>query len=130
MSELRTFEELDCYQSACALRKNISKFCRTLPIEEKHRLKDQVIRSSRSVCANIAEGYGRHHHQENIQFCRMARGSLSETLEHVNTAHDECYLMKDEYERLRSAVAATWKSINGYIAYLMRCADSGVPGKV
>jgi four helix bundle protein len=129
MGELRTFEGLECYQFARALRKEVSKFCRALPTEEKHCLKDQVIRSSRSVSANIAEGYGRHHHQENIQFCRMARGSLSETLDHLNTAQDECYLIKEEYEKLRSSITATWKSINGYIAYLKRCADSGVPKK-
>ena len=126
---LKTFEDLACYSKARELRRVISAFCRTLPTEETYRLKDQIVRSSRSVTANIAEGYGRHHHQENIQFCRQARGSLTETLDHLNTALDELYLDESSYSELRSNLEETWKILNGYIAYLKRCAAEGVPGK-
>jgi four helix bundle protein len=127
MGELQTFETLECYKSARELRHTISTFCKSLPKEEMYKLKDQIIRSSRSVTANIAEGYGRHHHQENLQFCRTARGSLSETLDHLNTAMDELYLTADQYSELRTQVEETWKILNGYIAYLKKCATSGVP---
>jgi four helix bundle protein len=105
----------------------IADLCKRLPNEETYRLKDQIIRSSRSVTANIAEGYGRHHHQENIQFCRTARGSLSETLDHLITACDEQYVSKDDYTTLRGDLEEAWKVLNGYIAYLKRCIASGVP---
>jgi len=124
---MKTFEELECYKRAKELRKAISKFCKTLPKEEEYRLKDQIIRSSRSVTANISEGYGRHHHQENLQFCRTARGSLTETLDHLNTAQDEEYLIDDGYAELRRLLEETWKVLNGYISYLQKCARSGVP---
>ena len=124
---MKTFEELECYKLARELRIAVSKFCKTLPREEEYRLKDQIIRSSRSVTANISEGYGRHHHQENAQFCRTARGSLTETLEHLNTALDEEYLTDDQYAELRKMLEETWKVLNGYIAYLKRCAADGVP---
>jgi len=122
-----TFEELTCYQEARNLRKMVSSFCKTLPGEEKYRLKDQLVRASRSITANIAEGYGRHHHQENMQFCRQARGSLSETLDHLSVALDETYLTIEEFGILRNQVETSWKVLNGYIAYLSRCAASGVP---
>ena len=102
-------------------------FCKILPKEESYRLKDQIIRSSRSVSANIAEGYGRHQHQENLQFCRTARGSLSETLEHLITALDEGYLTDMQYHTLRAQLEEAWKVLNGYIAYLKQCASAGVP---
>jgi len=51
-------------------------------------------RASRSVNHNIAEGYGRFPFQENIQFCRIARGSLFETLDHGIIALDEGYISK------------------------------------
>ena len=127
MGELKTFETLECYQHSRELRKEISTFCKTLPKEETYRLKDQIIRSSRSVSANISEGYGRHHHQENLQFCRTARGSLSETLDHLLTALDEEYLTDTQYAELRARLEETWKILNGYIAYLKKCASSGVP---
>ena len=124
---MKTFEELDCYKLGRELRNAVSKFCKTLPREEEYRLKDQIIRSSRSVTANISEGYGRHHHKENAQFCRTARGSLTETLDHLNTALDEEYLTDDEYAEMRKLLEETWKVLNGYIAYLQRCAKTGVP---
>lgn len=124
---MKTFEELECYKLARELRRSISKFCKTLPREEEYRLKDQIIRSSRSVTANISEGYGRHHHQENAQFCRTARGSLTETLDHLNTALDEEYLTDGGYSELRGLLENAWKVLNGYIAYLQKCAQSGVP---
>lgn len=54
-----TFEELEAWRAARELRKAISKMVKKFPPEEKFRLTDQIIRSSRSVAANIAEGFGR-----------------------------------------------------------------------
>jgi four helix bundle protein len=127
MGNLQTFETLECYKLGREFRKEVSKFCKSLPKQEEYRLKDQLIRSSRSITANIAEGYGRHHHQENLQFCRTARGSLTETLDHLNTAQDESYLPDEQYEALRGLLVETWKVLNGYISYLKRCAANGVP---
>ena len=127
MSGLKSFEDLACYQEARQFRKMVFSFCRTLPQEEKYRLKDQIIRSSRSVPSNIAEGYGRYHHQENLQFCRQARGSLTESLEHLNCALDDAYLTRQQYAELRAQLEQTWKVLNGYIAYIARCARDGVP---
>lgn len=127
VSGIMTFEDLACYQKAREFRCSISRFCKGLPHEEVYKLKDQMIRASRSVTANIAEGYGRHHHQENLQFCRQARGSLSEMLDHLNVAKDDEYLKEDLYNELREKLKETWKILNGYISYLKKCAQNGVP---
>lgn len=127
MTDLQTFEGLECYKLGRKLRKRISSLCKTLPPDERFRLIDQTLRASRSITANIAEGYGRHHHLENAQFCRQARGSLSETLEHVITAYDEEYTTQAEYHEIRRLIEQTWKVLNGYIAYLAQCAKNGVP---
>ena len=124
---VQTFEELTCYQKARELIRAISCMARELPREEAFRLRDQILRSSRSVTANIAEGYGRHHHQENAQFCRQARGSLTETLDHLNVALDEGLVEAGSYSELRSLLEDVWRVLNGYIAYLARCARTGVP---
>ena len=54
-----------------------------LPSEEKWNLNQQLRRSSLSISANIAEGYGRFYYQDNVRFCYIARGSLEETLSHL-----------------------------------------------
>ena len=124
---MNTFEELECYKLARDLRREVSSFCKSLPREEEYRLKDQIVRSSRSITANIAEGYGRHHHQENIQFCRTARGSLTETLDHLHVALDDGYVDEVAYGAMRTRLEDVWKVLNGYISYLKRCAANGVP---
>lgn len=118
---MKSFEELECYQEARKFRMRISAFRKTLPSDERYALADQIRRSSRSVTANIAEGYGRHNHQENLQFCRTARGSLTETLDHLITAMDEGYLTQKDLESLRTHYETCHRLLNGYIAYIRRC---------
>ena len=52
-----TFRDLDVYQNALQLAVDIHEFCKGLPPEERYSLADQMRRSSRSVCANIAEAW-------------------------------------------------------------------------
>ena len=118
MSNIQSFEDLECYKDARRLRIEISKFVKHLPKIEEYRLKDQIVRSSRSITANIAEGFGRHHNQENLQFCRIARGSLTETLEHLITAFDEEYITDSQLCNFRIQIEQTHRILNGYIRYL------------
>jgi|GEM_PF-3153027 len=89
----RSFTDLEVYKMCRQLRIKVASLTeRCFPEMEKYKLTDQIIRSSRRVTACIAEGYGRYYFKENIRFCRMARGSLLETLEHLITAFDSKYL--------------------------------------
>ncbi len=122
MSEpVQRFEDLKCYRAAREVRLRVSEFCRSLPNSEKYRLVDQILRSSRSVTANIAEGYGRHHHQENLQYLRQGRGSLYETLEHFHTALDEQFLDSEAHERREKEIVTAIRILNGYIRYIASC---------
>jgi four helix bundle protein len=121
---METFEELECYRLARDLRKELVALAKALPADERFRLSDQLIRAARSITANIAEGFGRFHYQENLQFCRMARGSLSECLDHLNAALDERLVVEGRYKRAREEVQHVWKVLNGYIAYLDRASKS------
>lgn len=115
-----TFETLEAWEESRKLRKDISKLVKTLPAVENFRLSDQMIRSSRSVTANIAEGHGRYHFQENIQFCRQSRGSLYELLDHLTVALDEHYISEEKFDILKTKILKTVKILNGYISYLKR----------
>lgn len=52
-----TIKDLLAYQKGFDLAMDIFKISKTFPIEEKYSLTDQIRRSSRSVCANLAEAY-------------------------------------------------------------------------
>ena len=117
---INNFEDLEVWKECRNLRKQVSMVLKSFPLEEKYRMIDQLIRASRSITANIAEGHGRFHYQENIQFCRQARGSLSETLDHFICAFDENYISIDQLNAFRTQYNLCLKILNGYIAYLQK----------
>ena len=86
------FEDLEVWKKCRQLRIELSMILKKFPAEEKYRLVDQIVRASRSVTANIAEGHGRFHYLDNLKFCRNARGSLNEVLDHLICACDENHM--------------------------------------
>ena len=119
MTAYKHFYELPVYKICRSFRKEISAVVRAkFPKEEKYLLTSQILDAVRSVTANIAEGFGRFHYQENIQFCRQSRGSLSETMEHIITAYDEGYLDKATLENFNQCYKQCLKQLNSYIKYL------------
>ena len=93
--------DLEAYEAYIKLRSNISDLIKQdIPRIEKYLLANQITRASRSATANIAEGHGRYHLKENIQYCRMARGSLYELMDHLSVALDEKYIKKDQLKKI------------------------------
>lgn len=119
MGSINSFEDLECYRSCKELRREISQLTKTFISEEQFRLTDQMLRCSRSVTNNIAEGYGRFHFKENAQFCRLGRGSLYELEDHISIAVDEGYIDKEKYNKLKDDIKSCIRILNGYIKYLI-----------
>ena len=96
----------------------IHKFCRTLPREEKFRLRDQIERCSSSVCDNIAEGYTTYYYNDKIKGFNIARKEAGETQNQIRKISGKGYL--------DSRLSQTWveeyeeviRGINGYIRYI------------
>ncbi|MBI3003997.1 MAG: four helix bundle protein [Ignavibacteriales bacterium] len=122
-NNLKSFEELECWQACTDVRRFIRKIVKKFPSEEKFSLTDGMNRASRSSTQNIAEGFGRFHFQENIQFCRTSRGSLNELIDQLITAHDENYISKEEYEEGRRLIERAVQLLNGYIRYLSKAKE-------
>ena len=89
-----------------------------LPSEEKWDLADQVRRSSKSVGANIAEGHGHFYYRDRVRFCYNARGSLSETENHLRTARELGYISEQIYRQARDLAGEAQRLLNGNIDYL------------
>lgn len=117
---IRTFEDLKVWQMASKIRNGIFVLVKKFPASEKYRLTDQMIRSSRSISDNIAEGYGRFHYQENIQYCRQARGSAYELINQLLTAFDCKYINENELSINKNQIIECLQLLNGYIRYLKR----------
>ena len=119
-TKYESFTELTVWQEARKFQLFIFNQSKSFPSEEKFRLADQIIRASRSIASNIAEGHGRYHYQEQIQFCRAARGSLSETLNHTYTAFDCEYITQDRVKETENKAEVLGKLLNGYIGFLKK----------
>ena len=113
-----SFTDLEVWKLSGKIRMEISELTKKFPIEEKYRLTDQIIRSSRSIGNNLAEGHGRFHYQDNIRFCIMARGSLSETLDHLIVALYEKIIKEEVLQSFQTDYESCLKLLNGYILYL------------
>jgi len=114
------FTDLDVYKTCRKFRIQISEWIKLyFPNDEKYQLKSQILNSSRSITANIAEGYGRYYYQDNVRFCRIAKGSLEETLEHLITAYDERYITLEILKEAKIHHENCIKLLNGYIRFLL-----------
>ncbi len=122
--EIKSFEDLKAYKACRAFRMFVSSSVIPLLLSKKEfDLISQLKRASRSVTANLAEGYGRFHYIDNSKFCGIARGSLYESLEHIITAHDEQLIQPNILEQARALFEDAIKLINGYINYLYKSAN-------
>ena len=114
----RSFEELECWKACTKVRRFIFELIKKYSQDEKYSLVDDMKRAARSTTHNIAEGFGRFHYQENIQFCRISRGSLYELIDQLITSLDEGHISREEYEKGRDFIKRAITLLNGYIRYL------------
>lgn len=120
---MKSFKDLNCWQEARSFRIKCFELTRKFPPEEKYRLTDQLLRSSRGIGNAIAEGHGRYHYQENIQYCRIARGSLEESLDHLLIALECGYIAEEKLKEFEDHHAKLLALLNGYISYLKKRRD-------
>jgi four helix bundle protein len=100
---IQSYRDLKVYQLSYALAMDVFELTRKFPREELYSLTDQIRRSSRSVAANIVEGWAKRSY-ENI-FKRQltdSYGSCHEVRLWLDFALDCRYITQDEHDRLAS----------------------------
>jgi four helix bundle protein len=116
----QNFTELEVWKKGRVLKNEVKALTEIFPIEEKFRMTDQIIRSSRGINAVIAEGYGRYTFKDQLHFCIIARGSLFETLNHIIDAFDCKYIDDAKLVYFKNMIDEVGKLLNGYINYLRK----------
>jgi four helix bundle protein len=109
-----TFEDLEVYQRAYKTALEVHRTTLAFPKIEQFALADQMRRASRSVCSNVAEGFGRQRQSkaEYRRFLRLALGSADEMQVWVNFARDLSYV--DDVQ------VRTWKGSYRTIARMLQ----------
>ncbi len=118
---IKSFKDLEVYNLSYELAMDIFRLTRSFPKEEVYSLTSQVVRSSRSVAANLSEGWAKRNY-ENVFKQQMINslGSNSETQTWVDFAkdcgyiseedHDEFSIKIDELGRKLTRLYQNWKS--------------------
>ena len=110
-----SFEEMPIWQKSMDLAVEIYDMTETLPRKEDYGLTSQIRRSALSVPGNIAEGFGRKHTKDKLNFYYDARGSLAETKSHLIYGHRVGYFPKNRYDGAVSMLEDVWKQLNSLI---------------
>ena len=107
------YKELLAYQKAFKLAMEIYKLSATFPKEEKYSLTDQIRRSSRSVCANMAEAYRKRRYVNHfISKLTDCDGENSETNVWLDFAVECRYITKETHSDLNEKLIEIGKLIN------------------
>lgn len=109
------FKNLKVWQKAMESVKQIYQMTKSFPRDELYGLTSQMRRAAVSVPVNIAEGKGRYHKKEYIQFLFMARGSLYETMTLIEVAQELKYLSETEGQMLLEHCSEITAMTNGLI---------------
>ena len=118
MADVSGFRDLKVYQLAYRLAMEIFQLSKSFPPEEKFSLTDQVRRSSRSVAANIAEGYRKKQYVKMfVSKMADADGEATETQVWLDFARDCGYLSRERQRELTSGYEEIGKMLGGMIAH-------------
>jgi four helix bundle protein len=100
---INSVKDLEVYQSSYSLALLVFQLSKSFPKAELYSLTDQVLRSSRSVPANISEGFAKRNYKRIfILQLTAALGSVEETKTWLDLAKDCNYLLEDQYENVYS----------------------------
>ena len=109
------FEDLKVFKKAYRISLDIHRRSLTFPKIEQYALGDQVRRASKSICANIAEGFGKQVHSkaEFRRFLLMALGSAEEMRVWARYCLDLGYIDEVTWQAWRDDYQEIAKMLNG-----------------
>jgi len=101
---IRSYRELDVYQSAMDAAMHVFEITKSFPQEEKYSLVDQVRRSSRSICANLAEAWRKRRYEAHfVSKMSDAESEAEETRVWLEFAYKCSYISQKQFEELDDA---------------------------
>lgn len=126
MATIKRFYDLEAWKKARKLNLEIYKMTREETYKKDFILVDQVRRSSVSIMANLAEGFGRKGNKEFLQFISIAEGSLCELQSHLFISLDVEYISQPLFQKLFEMTEETQRIINGFADYLKNSDLKGI----
>ena len=121
---IKDFKTLKVWQKANSLEQEIGELVKGFPHYEQYRLADQLVRASRSISANIAEGNTQLFIRRELFHANSALGSAGEVRNHLLTAYQNNYITEELYNDLNKKAVEIIKMLHGYIKRLKSNLDN------
>jgi four helix bundle protein len=120
MTTFKTFEDIEAWQKARNLTREIYVVSNLDSFSKDYGLRDQIRRAGVSIMSNIAEGFERGGTREFVQFLSIAKGSSGEVRNQLYVSVDQGYIDKDTFEQLFKLATETSRMIAGLMNYLCK----------
>jgi four helix bundle protein len=120
MGAIKRFEDIQAWQKARALTKEIYEITSINAFAKDFGLKDQIRRASVSIMLNMAEGFARKTDREFKQFLVQAHGSTAEVQAALYVALDQKYISQLQFNHLYSLAEEISRMIMKFSLYLSR----------
>ena len=114
----KSFKDMPIWKEAMAIAEEIFKLSEDFPKREDYGLTSQLRRSALSISANVAEGFGRNHTLDKVNFYYFARGSVTETQSHLEYARRVRYLNSISVKSLDERLSRIYSDLNKIILTL------------
>ena len=118
MATAKQFEDLQVWQDARALVKDVYLASKDRDFYRDIGLREQIRRAAISAMSNIAEGFERGTRKEFIQFLSIAKGSIGEARSQLYVALDQEYLTEARFYELKAQAVTLSRRIASFIRYL------------
>ena len=118
MATITKFEDLEIWQEARKLAKEIYLISKETDLKTDFRFKEQIKASSGSIMDNIAEGFERDGNLEFRQFLSIAKGSAGESRSQIYRLYDYEYISEEKFLDLKNKYENLSGKIKNFITYL------------
>ncbi len=118
MASVKCFEDLQAFQRARELTRQVYRVSSAGRFSRDYPLRDQIRRAAISVMSNIAEGFERDGDREFVQFLSTAKGSCGEVRAQLYAAMDQGYVDEEQFDALSARVVEISRMLARLIEYL------------
>ena len=125
MATVKKFEDLEIWQKARGVIREIYSISSVGEFSKDYGLKDQIRRSSVSIISNISEGFERDGNKEFLQFLSLAKGSCGELRAQLYVALDQQHIDQETFDNISEKALELSRMISGLIKYLQGSSKKG-----